>query len=420
MRGVRDTFVHWWLLLRSTVIGIYIGILPALGPTIADWVAYGHAAQSAKDKSQFGKGDVRGVIAPEAANNSVKGGDLVPTVAFGIPGSAGMAILLGAFLIQGLTPGPEMLTTKLPITFGMMWQLVVANIVAALLLMMWTNQLQRIIFIPSHLIVPAITLFVFMGAWTGNGQIGDWITILVFGVLGIFMKLGGWPRAPMILGFILGPIMENSLHLSVKAYGMSWLGRPIVLVLIALTVVTLGFAIRSHLKQRRQRGAQAVSDIEGENPALSLAVSVAVFATFAYAIAGAFAWPDAVRRWPHAIAIPALALCAFALARDARVFARLARQIGGVLAAARPRTDLAMKETRRTVVFYGWLAAIVVATLFVGQQVALAVFMLAFLVIWARFGWTRSLIYAALGWACLYGIFDRLVHTNWYPSLLFG
>ena len=100
--GVKDCFIHWWLLLRSAVIGMYIGILPALGPTIADWVAYGHAVQSAKDKSQFGKGDVRGVIAPETANNSVKGGDLVPTVAFGIPGSAAMAILLGAFLIQGL------------------------------------------------------------------------------------------------------------------------------------------------------------------------------------------------------------------------------------------------------------------------------------------------------------------------------
>jgi hypothetical protein len=331
-----------------------------------------------------------------------------------------MAILLGAFLIQGLTPGPEMLTAKLPITFGMMWQLVVANIVAALLLMVLANQLQRIIFIPSHLVVPAITLFVFMGAWTGNGQIGDWITILIFGVVGIFMKLGGWPRAPMILGFILGPIMENSLHLSVKAYGMSWLGRPIVLALIALTVLTLVFAVRSHLKQRRDASGQAVSDAEGENPALSLGVSLFIFACCAYAVGAAFAWPDAVRRWPHAIAVPTLVLCAVVLARDARLFGGLARRLGGVAAAVRPSSEDARAETRRTVVFYGWLAAIVVVTLFLGQQVALAAFMLLFLVVWARFGWTKSLVYAAVGWAFLYGIFDRLVHINWYPSLLLG
>ncbi|MBI2531878.1 MAG: tripartite tricarboxylate transporter permease, partial [Deltaproteobacteria bacterium] len=131
MTGVQDAMRHWWLLLRSSVIGVYIGMLPALGSTIADWVAYGHAVQSAKDKSQFGKGDVRGVIAPEAANNSVKGGELIPTVAFGIPGSAPMAILLGAFLIQGLTPGPEMLTQKLHITFSMVWSLAFANVIAA-------------------------------------------------------------------------------------------------------------------------------------------------------------------------------------------------------------------------------------------------------------------------------------------------
>jgi hypothetical protein len=97
-----------------------------------------------------------------------------------------------------------------------------------------------------------------------------------------------------------------------------------------------------------------------------------------------------------------------------------ARGGGGGAAPGRPRDGGAAAEARRTVVFYGWLGAIVVATFFVGQQVALAVFMLLFLVVWARFGWTRSLIYAAIGWAFLYGIFDRLVHTNWYPSLLFG
>jgi TctA family transporter len=217
--GIKDSLRHWWLLLRSSVIGVYIGMLPALGSTIADWVAYGHAVQSAKDKSQFGKGDIRGIIAPESANNSVKGGELIPTVSFGIPGSAPMAILLGAFLIQGLTPGPEMLTAKLDITFSMVWSLMIANAVAAVLLMLWANQLQKIIFIKAHLIVPAITLFVMMGSWTAENNLGDWISLIVFGVVGVVMKQAGWPRPPLVLGYILGRIMENSLHLTIRAYG---------------------------------------------------------------------------------------------------------------------------------------------------------------------------------------------------------
>ena len=110
MDGVRDAGRHWWLVIRCSLIGTYIGMLPGLGASIVDWIAYGHAVQSAKDKSQFGKGDIRGVIAPEAANNAIKGGALMPTLAFGIPGSLGTAILLGALIIQGLRPGPWITT----------------------------------------------------------------------------------------------------------------------------------------------------------------------------------------------------------------------------------------------------------------------------------------------------------------------
>ena len=108
---MKDAAKNWWLGLRCTVIGVYVGMLPGLGGSIVDWVAYGHAAQSEKN-GNFGKGDVRGVIAPEAANNAMKGGALLPTIAFAIPGSASMAILLSAFFIQGLEPGPQMLTDK--------------------------------------------------------------------------------------------------------------------------------------------------------------------------------------------------------------------------------------------------------------------------------------------------------------------
>ena len=311
--GVRDSFVHWWLLLRSSVIGIYIGILPALGPTIADWVAYGHAVQSAKDKSQFGKGDIRGVIAPEAANNSVKGGDLVPTVAFGIPGSAAMAILLGAFLIQGLTPGPEMLTTKLHITFSMMWTLIIANIIAAIVLMAWANQLQKIIFIPAHLVLPGIIFFVFIGAWTAGNNIGDWITLLLFGAIGVVMKNAGWPRAPLVLGFILGRIMENSLHISMAAYGLGFILRPICIVIALAIIVTIFFAVRSHMRLKaRSDDCRARPMRRPATLGYRFGLALAVALVLVYAIAASFQWPANVRLFPLVFSIPALAMAAFA------------------------------------------------------------------------------------------------------------
>jgi len=418
MMGVRDSFKHWWLLLRASVIGVYIGILPALGPTIADWVAYGHAVQTAKDKSQFGKGDIRGVIAPEAANNSVKGGDMIPTVAFGIPGSPAMAILLGAFLIQGLTPGPEMLTEKLDITFSMVWSLAFANVIAAGLLMMWTNQLQKIIFIPSALIVPAIVLFVMMGSWTAGNNIGDWLSVLIFGVVGVVMKRAGWPRSPLILGFILGRLMENSLHLTVRAYGpIEWMARPICLLIAAVIAITLWFAVRSHLKTKKDPGGVAVTDADEANPKMSLFFSVFVVLIFVYAIAESFAWPPLVRIFPLVFCIPGLMLAAVALWNDSRE-ARAAVSVATAGAAGAGWFGLD-REFTRGVWFFLWLLAIIPATILFGQHAALTVFVALYLMVWGHYRWRFAMTYAASGLTFLVGMFDVLSPTIWYPAALF-
>ncbi|HEX2332341.1 MAG TPA: tripartite tricarboxylate transporter permease, partial [Burkholderiales bacterium] len=130
--GIKDTFRHFWLVVRCSVVGVFVGILPGAGGGVAQWMAYAHAVQSAKDardRARFGSGDVRGVLGPGAANNSKEGGDLIPTIAFGVPGSGAMAILLGAFLIMGLHPGPDMLTKHLAVTYSMVWTLVIANVI---------------------------------------------------------------------------------------------------------------------------------------------------------------------------------------------------------------------------------------------------------------------------------------------------
>jgi TctA family transporter len=242
IEGIKDTFRHFWLVFRCSVVGVFIGIMPGAGGGVAQWMAYAHAVQSAKnstDRERFGKGDVRGVLGPGAANNSKEGGDLVPTIAFGVPGSGAMAILLGAFMIMGLVPGPDMLSKHLAVTYSMVWTLVIANIITVVLSLAILNQLARVTYIRGGLIIPFVLLLVFVGSYTANGQLADLIVTFAFGVLGYFMVVLGWPRPPLVLGFVLGKLVETYLFISVSRYGFTWLSHPIVLVLTALMALVI-------------------------------------------------------------------------------------------------------------------------------------------------------------------------------------
>ncbi|MDP6174061.1 MAG: tripartite tricarboxylate transporter permease, partial [Rhodospirillales bacterium] len=319
--GIKDAFRHWWLATRCAVIGTYVGMLPGLGAAIVDWVAYGHAVQSAKDKSQFGQGDIRGVIAPEAANNATKGGALVPTVAFGIPGSLGAAILLGALLIQGLKPGPDMLTSELHITFSMVWSIVVANIIVAALLLVLCNQVAKVAFLPGHLIVPGVIVFIFMGAWLGGASMGDWVACISMGIVGFILKRGGWPRPPLVLALILGNILENSFQISMRAYdGANWLTRPVVLGIIVIIVITIVLAARGITKVKRSDTKDKPAAGEGaeRNPIISLPFSIVMAIMFAWAAVESLQWPESVQQFPLTIALPFLVCLMFIIFFDAR------------------------------------------------------------------------------------------------------
>jgi TctA family transporter len=195
---------------------------------------------------------VEGVLGPGAANNSKEGGNLIPTVAFGIPGSSAMAILLGAFLIVGLDPGPEMLTRHLDITFAMVWILVIANIITAGVCFLFLNQIVKITFVRGNLLIPFLLMFVFLGSFAAHNNLSDIIVTLVFGLLGYVMILFEWPRPPFVLGLVLGRIAENYLWISTSAYGPSWLLHPSIIVIILIILTTLGFSIFKAKKREDQ------------------------------------------------------------------------------------------------------------------------------------------------------------------------
>ena len=416
--GIRDAFRHWWLATRCATIGTYIGILPGLGAAIVDWVAYGHAVQSAKDKSKFGKGDIRGVIAPEAANNAIKGGALIPTIAFGIPGSLGMAILLGALLLVGLLPGPDMLTTDLPITFAMVWTIVIANILAAIVLMFLAKYVAKVAFISGHLIVPGVILFIFMGAWLAGGtSLGAWITCLIFGILGYLMKVTGWARPPLVLGLILGGISENRFQLATLAEGSyAWLSRPIVLVIVCLIVLTILLAARGIVKNRQTKDTQEAGEGRGFNPVVSMPFSIIVLCVFVGSVYIAADWDIRVSQFPLAVGVPGALLALLAIYIDGRALNRARINASDWLSVLKEASHQAVLP--KSMKFISAIIAMILVTLFVGQKIAVPLFIFLYLMLWAKRSVSVSFLYTSLAWFFLVLFYDRIIHMQFHQPYL--
>ena len=238
LRGIRDVFNNWFLVLRCSALGSILGSLPGIGSAVIDWLAYAHGKRTVKNNT-FGEGDVRGVIAPESANNAKEGGALIPTISFGIPGSAGMVLVLSVFYMHGYVPGPDMLTTNLSVTYTMVWALTIANIIGAGICFLFADQLAKITLIRMSVLAPLIMSTLFIGAIQGSQSYGDLICLVAFGFVGWLMKEKNLSRPALALGFILGGLIERYYFRSVSSMGYEWLLDPIVLCIFAITLYGL-------------------------------------------------------------------------------------------------------------------------------------------------------------------------------------
>lgn len=237
LQGLRETFQHKFLVLRSSLLGVIVGVIPGMGGSVVDWMAYGAAQQTVRDNSNFGKGDIRGVIAPESANNAKEGGTLIPTLVLGIPGSGTSAILLGGMILMGLTPGPRMLTVHLDVTLTVVWTLVVANLIAGFLCIVLSKWIAKITYISPQKLAPFLLIIFFGAAFQATRNFGDLIVMLVIGIVAYFMKVVGMPRAPVLIGFVLAMNFERYLHLSMSRYGYQWMQHTTVLILAGLILL---------------------------------------------------------------------------------------------------------------------------------------------------------------------------------------
>jgi putative tricarboxylic transport membrane protein len=244
MRGFMETLSHLWLVLRCSSIGTVLGALPGMGGPVITWVAYGHVAQSVKDKDMLGRGDIRGVIGPESANNADNGGAMIPALMFGIPASGSMAIFLGGLILIGVEPGIGMLERHLDLTFLIIWSLAIANVLGTALCLLLAKPISRITLVPFAVVAPFMIAIIYFAAYQVTRSWYDLITLFVLGVFGVYMKRFGWSPPALLIGFVVASRLDASVYQSVQVYGMSFLERGGVQFMIALIVVSIILAVR--------------------------------------------------------------------------------------------------------------------------------------------------------------------------------
>jgi putative tricarboxylic transport membrane protein len=418
MEGVKDTFRHFWMVIRCSAIGTYIGLIPGMGGAVSQWVAYAHAVQSSPNKERFGKGAVEGVLGPGAANNSTLGGALIPTVAFGVPGSVSTAILLGAFIIQGIVPGPDMLIPEprghLSLTFSLVWINIISNVITVGICFLFLNQLAKITNIRSNLLMPFILLLVYLGTFAEKNAFEDLGVFLVFGALGWIMVQLDWQRPPLILGLVLGPIMENRLFLSTDNYGVTWLWRPGVVIFFAITLAGIFYPMlkrrwRAKKKNEDRPVMSAPPDLRETGPKRSIRATL--FNLFLVVIIAAGLWKSRnfgfrAGLFPWSIGFPVLALALVQFGMELTGKTRVSETGAAELAADLPK-DVLYRRTGRII---AWIFAFYLAIWLLGFGLAIPVTMFLYLKVEGREKWPITIVLTLVAWLFFYGLFDYGLH----------
>jgi TctA family transporter len=406
LQGAKDVWQHWGIVARGSLIGVWAGILPGIGATAGSWMAYGHVVAMARDREKFGKGDIRGVIGPESANNSVEAGDFIPTLLFSVPGGAPSAILLGALFFYGIQPGPRMVQENLDLIFTIIWSFAIANTIGAGLCFLMSPALARLTWVPFARLAPAVVVTIFFGAFQSSQQFGDIYAMLGLGLLGWLMKQLGWPRAPFLVGFVLTKPTEQYLWLSIERYGFDWLWRPGVIVLGLLLVASIIWTIRQKRERKDSPAEESDEDavVLGKLPSVVFTALVLLVVAAALYEAQDFPYLGAI--FPMAATIPAIVMAAAQIVLEVRA----TREPAGI--ETRKRTKLALG-------YFFSLILYLVLILFFGFGIATALFTFGFLYGWVKTHWLHALIYTGVA-VGLTLLMSHVLGLYWPEGLLVG
>ena len=240
--SVKDFLESFWAIVRGSVIGFYIGILPAAGATIASFLSYSVEKQLARDPSTFGKGDIRGVASPESANNAAAVGNMIPMLTLGIPGSSTTALMLGALLVLNVVPGPLLFQDHPDVVWGLVASMYVSNLILLILNLPLVGLFVRILYVPERLLLPLIVAICVIGTYAVNFSAFDLQVMALLSLVAYYMRRNDYPLGPAILGLVLGDLMEQNLRRSLimsRTGAMIFFTRPLTAVLIALSVLSI-------------------------------------------------------------------------------------------------------------------------------------------------------------------------------------
>jgi putative tricarboxylic transport membrane protein len=241
-------------------LGTFIGALPALGATTAALIGYNETKRWSKHQDEFGKGSIEGVAGPEAANNAAVGGSMVPTLALGIPGSATTAIILAGLIVQGVRPGPHLFTEQPTLLYAVFASMLAANLFYLVMGLSMAKLFARISLIPPAILWPSVFVLSVIGAYGPNQSMGDVVIMLVAGVVGFLFRRTGFSPAPLIMGLVLGGLVEETLKQSLIIFGddvSGFLGRPIALAIFGVTAAGLLWPVVAGLVRLRRGPVRA-------------------------------------------------------------------------------------------------------------------------------------------------------------------
>ncbi|MEM7461977.1 MAG: tripartite tricarboxylate transporter permease [Pseudomonadota bacterium] len=399
--GVKDWAANIFLSLRCSIIGVVVGVIPGLGGSVVDWIAYGHTVQSTKDKSKFGSGEVRGIIGPESSNNAKEGGGLVPTLLFGIPGSGSMAIFIGAVALLGsgqIEVGPGMLKNNLDMTYAIVWLLALANVVGTLLCIAASGGIAKLTTIRFTLLAPFLFMLISFAAFQSGQNFADLVALFGFGLVGIFLRRFDWSRPAFLIGFVLSNPVEKFTNQAVQiasfrfrestSAGLEYVFSPIVIILIIITVVSVVLGIR------QAKLIMAEGDVKSGSKRAPFIFLCAILAYLVIAYWDASQISDRLigdKIVPMVIAGISIACCLILMVQMMRkpetdvIFAD--REVNGEDADA-PHGLWAT---------LAWFAFLLALCWVFGFIIALAIFLVSFLRYRAELSWLNAAIYSACG-----------------------
>ncbi|RYG89440.1 tricarboxylate transporter [Loktanella sp. IMCC34160] len=421
MDGVRDWMANKWLSVRCSLIGVVVGVIPGLGGSVVDWIAYGHAVQTTKDKSNFGKGEIRGVIGPESSNNAKEGGGLVPTLLFGIPGSGSMAVFIGAIGLLGsgdIEVGPGMLRDNLDITYSIVWLLALANVAGTLLCIAVSGGIARLTTIRFTYLAPFLFMLIAFAAFQSGQNFEDILALFAIGLIGIFLRRFDWSRPAFLIGFVLSDPVEKFSNQAFqiasfrfrKSFedGMEYIFSPIVIVLLVVTVVSVVLGIR------QAKSIMAEGEVQAGSKRAPMIFLLVIMAYVVAALVNANMIPDYnMTDKIVPLVIGGITLVALLIL----LVQMILRPEGHMIFADKEKAGEDADAPYGLWGTLAWFAALIAATYVFGFILALAGFLVAFLRVRAQAPWPKAVLLAACGIA-LMCVMGGALNRDFPPGLL--